>query len=141
LSSPPPVPPKDASITPGESQRTLRSNSIELLHRRLAYLNSSAMKKLLAAMVQYSEHHDTASYDICIRAKHQQKFERIKIPSSSVPFELIHSDLCSPIKHPSLGGATYYIIYMDDCVKHTELYCLVGKSLDEITAKFDHYHA
>jgi hypothetical protein len=56
-------------------------------------------------------------------------------------FELIYSDLCGPIKHPSLGGATYYIIYVDDCTKHTELYFLVGKSSDEITAKFDHYHA
>jgi hypothetical protein len=79
------------------------------------------MKKLLVAMVQYSEDHDTASCHICIRAKHQQKFERIKVPSSSVLFELIHSDLYGPIKHPSLGGATYYIVYVDDCTKHTEL--------------------
>jgi predicted transcriptional regulator YdeE len=139
--SPPSVPLKDVSITPGEPQRTLRSDSIELWHRRLAHLNSSVMKKLLAAMVQYSEDHDTASCDIYIQAKHQQKFERTKVSSSSVPFELIHSDLCSPIKYPSLGGATYYIVYMDDCTKHTEVYFLVGKSSDEITVKFNHYHA
>jgi hypothetical protein len=30
---------------------------------------------------------------------------------------------------------------MDDCTKHTELYFLVGKSSDEITVKFNHYHA
>jgi hypothetical protein len=139
--SPPSVPPKDVSITPSEPQRTLRSDSIELWHRRLVYLNSSAMKKLLLAMVQYSEDYDIASCDICIRAKHQQKFERTKVPSSSVPFELIHSDLCGPIKHPSLSGATYYIVYMDDCRKHTELYFPVGKSSDKITVKFNHYHA
>jgi transposase InsO family protein len=139
--SSPSVPLKDTSMTPGEPQRTLRSDSIELWHRRVAHLNSSAMKKLLAATVQYSEDHDTALCDICIRAKHQQKFQRTKVPSSSVPFELIHSDLCGPIKHPSLGGATYYIVYVDDCTKHTALYFLVGKSSDEITAKFDHHHA
>jgi hypothetical protein len=45
------------------------------------------------------------------------------------------------MKHPSLGGATYYIVYVDDCTKHTELYFLVGKSSDKITAKFNHYYA
>jgi hypothetical protein len=99
------------------------------------------MKKLLAAMVQYSENHDISSCDICIHAKYQQTFERMKVPSSSVPFELIHSDLCGPIKHPCLSGATYYIIYVDDCAKHTELYFLIGKSANKITSKFDHYHA
>jgi hypothetical protein len=64
--SPPSVPLKDVSITPSEPKRTLRSDSIELWHRHLAHLNSSVMKKLLAAMVQYSEDHDTASCDICI---------------------------------------------------------------------------
>jgi hypothetical protein len=99
------------------------------------------MKKLLAATVQYSENHDISPCDIYIGAKHQQTFERTKVPSSSVPFELIHSNLCGPIKQPSLGGAAYYIIYVDDCTKHTELYFLVGKSADEIMSKLDHYHA
>jgi hypothetical protein len=138
--SSPSVPLKDASMTPSEPQRTLRSDSIELWHRHLAHLNSLAMKKLLAAMVQYSEDHNTASCVICIRAKHQQIFERMKVPFSFVPFELIHSNLCGPIKYPSLGGAAYYIIYLDDCTKYTELYFLVGKSSDEITAKYDHDH-
>jgi hypothetical protein len=139
--SPPATPLNNIDITPGEPRKTHISDSIKLWHRYLAHLNPSAMTKLLAATVQYSENHDISSCDICIRAKYQQKFKRTKVPSSSVPFELIHSDLCGPIKHPSLGSAAYYIIYVDDCAKHTVLYFLVGKSADEITSKFDHYHA
>jgi hypothetical protein len=30
---------------------------------------------------------------------------------------------------------------MDDSTKHSELYFLVGKLSDEITAKFNHYYA
>jgi hypothetical protein len=108
--SPPATPINDIDMTPGEPRKTRMSDSIELWHRRLAHLNPSAMKKLLAATVQYSENHDLSSCDICIHAKHQQKFERTKVPSSSIPFELIHSDLCGPIKHPSLDSAEYYII-------------------------------
>jgi hypothetical protein len=98
------------------------------------------MRKVLGTMAQNSDDHNSASYNICIQAKYQQRFERAKVLSSSVPFELIHSDLCGPMKHPSLGGAAYYIIYVDDCMKHTELYFLVGKSSDEIVTKFEHYH-
>jgi hypothetical protein len=139
--SPPAMPLNDIDMTLGKPQKTRISDSIELWHRHLAHLNPSPMKTLLAATVQYSENHNISSCDICIRAKHQQKFEIMKVTSSSVPFELIHSDLCSPMKRPSLGGAIYYIIYVDDYTKHTELYFLVGKSADEITSKFDHYHA
>jgi hypothetical protein len=127
-------------MTPSKPQKTRILDSIDMWHRHLVHLKPPAMKRLLVAMVQYSTNHDISLYDICIYAKYQQKFERIKIPSSSIPFELIHSNLCSPIKHPSFSGATYYIIYVDDCTKHTKLYFLLGKSVDEITSQFDHYH-
>jgi len=53
-------------------------------------------------------------YETCIHTKQQQKVIRTNISSTSTPFELVHSDLCGPIRH-SIGGAQYYIIYIDDC--------------------------
>jgi hypothetical protein len=99
-----------------------------------------AMRKLLGTTAQNSDNHNSALCNVCIQAKHQQRFKRAKVLSSSVPFELIHSDLCGLIKHPSLGGTAYYIVYVDDCMQHTELYLLVRKSSDEIITKFKYYH-
>jgi hypothetical protein len=138
--SPPSEPQNVSSTNPNESQRTGKSNSLELWHRHLAHLNSTAMRKLLGIMAQNSDDHNSALCNGCIQAKHQQRFKRAKVPSSSVPFKLIHCDLCGPINHPSLGSATYYIVYVDDCMKDTELYFLVGKSLDKIITTFEHYH-
>jgi len=42
------------------------------------------------------------------------------------------------MKH-SNGGAQYYIIYIGDCTRYTEVYFLVTKSGEEISAKFRHY--
>ena len=53
---------------------------------------------------------------------------------------LVHSDLCGPMKH-SNSGAQYNIIYIDDCTRYTEVYYLVTKSAEEISAKFRHYQA
>jgi len=60
---------------------------------------------------------------------------RTKAPRSSTPFALVHSDLCGSMKH-SIGGAQYYIIYIDDCKRYTEVYFLITKTVEEISAKF-----
>jgi hypothetical protein len=44
------------------------------------------------------------------------------------------------MKH-SVGGAQFYIIYIDDCTRYTEVYFLITKSAEEISAKFQAYQA
>ena len=72
--------------------------------------------------------------------KQQQHVIRTKLSRSSTPFELIHSDLCGPIKH-GIGCSQFYIIYIDDCTRYTEVYFLITKTADEISAKFQTYQA
>jgi len=79
-------------------------------------------------------------YRTYVHAKQQQHIVRTKAPRSSTPFALVHSDLCGPMKH-SIGGAQYYIIYIDDCTRYTEVYFLITKTAEEISAKFQHYQA
>jgi len=76
----------------------------------------------------------------CVQAKEQEQIICTKVPWSSTPFVLMHSDLCGPLKH-SIGGAQYYIIYIDDCTRYTEVYFLITKTAEEISAKFQHYQA
>jgi len=78
-------------------------------------------------------------YSTCVQAK-QQHVIRTKVPQSSTPFELMHLDICGPMKH-SIGGAQYYIIYIDDCTRYIEVYFLITKTVEEILAKFQHYQA
>jgi hypothetical protein len=44
------------------------------------------------------------------------------------------------MKH-SIGGAQFYIIYIDDCTRYTEVYFLITTSAEEISAKFQAYEA
>jgi len=41
----------------------------------------------------------------------------------------------------SISGNQYYIVYIDDCTRYTEVYFLVTKLAEEISAKFQNYHA
>jgi hypothetical protein len=98
-----------------------QSDSIQLWHRRLAHLNPAALKQLLSPTIQFptSYWHDSSKCETCIIGKHTQKFERTKQRRATRPFEFIHSDLCGPMKS-SIGGASYYIIYIDDFTRYTE---------------------
>lgn len=42
--------------------------------------------------------------------------------------KLIHSDLCGPMSTVSLGGARYYISFIDDCTRMLFVYPIKEKS-------------
>lgn len=62
------------------------SDSLHLWHRRLAHLNPVASKQILDYddTIHYSDDHDHATCDICLKSQHQQEFNRRKIPRGSL---------------------------------------------------------
>jgi len=44
------------------------------------------------------------------------------------------------MKH-SIGGVQFYIIYIDDCTRYTQVYFLITKLAEEISAKFQAFQA
>jgi len=55
------------------------------------------------------------------------------------PLELIHSDLAGPMSRLSLGGAKYFLLFIDDFTRYTMVYTL--KSKPEVIGKFCEYKA
>ena len=119
------------------THETGSSDPLAIWHQRLAHPHQSVLRRLLPDVQASTE---VSNCDVCIKAKMKQKFERNPVPRSTKPFELIHSDLCGPMPS-SLGGARYYILYIDDCTRYVECYLLVTKSASEIQAKFEIYKA
>jgi transposase InsO family protein len=42
--------------------------------------------------------------------------------------ELVHTNVCGPMQTRSLGGAYYFLIFIDDCTKYTWVYFMRKKS-------------
>ena len=59
---------------------------------------------------------------VCIQAKHKDRPLRITMKRATQPFELTHSDVCEPYKHPTLGVYRYYTIFMCDYTRWTEIF-------------------
>jgi len=53
--------------------------------------------------------------------------------------ELVHSDICGPINPKSIGGAKYFITFIDDATRKVWVYVL--KSREEAFQKFLHFKA
>jgi len=122
------------------NRKTRHSNSIDIWHQRFGHLNYIDVKRILETTLK-TPWKLPDSVSLCqtwIQTKQQQRIAYTPSSRTSIPFELIHSYLCGPIKG-SIGGSQYYIVYIDDCTRYTEVYFLVTKSAEEISAKFQNY--
>ena len=67
-----------------------------------------------------------------------RKHSRAKFPSSDrrgkEPLDLVHSDLCGKMNEKSLGGAQYFLSFIDDSTRYVWVYFL--KSKDQVFEKF-----
>ena len=60
--------------------------------------------------------------------QHREKFEKGKAWRARQKLELVHSDLCGPMKTASLGGAKYFVTFIDDFSRKVWIYLLKDKS-------------
>ena len=55
------------------------------------------------------------------------------------PLEIVYLSVCSPMKNMSVGGAKYFIIFLDDFLKNVWVYMM--KSIREWFERFKEFRA
>ena len=111
------------------------SNSALTWHRRLGHLHFESLKHLLGNK-NISERDMPDHCEPCVLAKQRQSVIRTPTTRSTIPFELVHSDVCGPMSTTSLGKSRYYIVYIDDFTRWVKVYFLNSKSTDCILPVF-----
>jgi len=96
---------------PGQSspQKRLSLQDSQLWHRPLAHSIHTAKESLVDGYT-----YDDRICETCVLAKHERKIIRIPVQRTTTPFELVHSDTCGPFATKSIGGATHFIVFIDD---------------------------
>ena len=75
----------------------------------------------------------------CISRKSIRKsIPKVKTTMTSSPLQLIHSNVARPFCVRSLGGARYFLTFIDDYCKKTWVYFLSTK--DQVLEKFKFFH-
>jgi hypothetical protein len=71
------------------------------------------------------------------------KYAKTIFPSSDSRskgiLDLIHSDVCGPMSAVSIGGASYYVTFIDDYSRKTWIYFM--KTKDEVFSRFQEFKA
>ncbi|XP_024187552.2 uncharacterized protein LOC112192448 isoform X2 [Rosa chinensis] len=115
-----------------------RLSELWLWHRRLGHPSFGVMKKsmpsLFLGISDSSLHCET-----CALAKSHRSSYPSSFHSSTMPFELIHSDLWGPSKHSTLSGMRYFVLFIDDFTRLSWVVLL--KSKDSVFSAFTAFHS
>jgi len=112
---------------------TSTTMSTEILwHQRYGHINfhdlSLLQKKCMVEGLPIikNEHIDCES---CALGKmHRDEFPSNPDRRKRDILELVHTDVCGPMQTKSLGGASYFLLFIDDCTRYTWVYFLRKKS-------------
>lgn len=98
-----------------------------------------ALKNGAIRGINVKEEPEDSNCEICI----QGKMMRLSFPKESdqktAKLELIHTDICGPMRVTSNGGSKYFITFIDDSTRWTEVRFI--KSKDQALEEFKAYKA
>lgn len=101
---------------------SISDGNAQLWHRRLGHISVSKMQFLKNAS------NFKLNCVVCAEGKHS----RAPFPSVGTRakhlLELIHSDVCGPMSVNSLGGARFYVTFIDDYSRFTKVYIIKNKN-------------
>lgn len=117
------------------TKKALLSSSADLLmdwHRKLGHIGSDRM---LVAMKLMDGVPSEASIDVklpqciaCIESKSKRAPIQHPVYRSTKPLELTHTDMTGKISVPSLGGAHYFVVFLDACTAMSSVYFIINKN-------------
>lgn len=130
-----------AKICKGVVNTLENDSSTDLWHRRLGHMSEKGLqvlskKELLAGI-------KGTPLKTCVHCFHGKQnrisFRRNIASRKSHVLDLIHSDVCGPLKVRTLGGALYFVTFIDDHSRKVWAYTL--KTKDQVLDVFKHFQA
>jgi transposase InsO family protein len=102
-------------------------------HFRLGHLNFKDVKKLkddeMVRDLSLGKMDKEITCETCIKGKQTRlPFPKSTENSKRELLELIHTDICGPMRVTSPSGARYFITFIDDMSRHTTVYTIKERS-------------
>eukprot|EP00742_Colponemidia_sp_Colp-10_P024600 GILJ01029553.1.p1 GENE.GILJ01029553.1~~GILJ01029553.1.p1 ORF type:complete len:221 (-),score=16.39 GILJ01029553.1:93-755(-) len=126
------------------------SPSLEMWHKRLSHLGRHGIDSLaerviglhIASVDRNPDGHQSSNImcEPCIHGKMQvSPFSSSPGVSTSKdsPLDLVHSDVCGPMKTETPAGKRYFLTFIDDCTRFCWVYVLASK--DQVFSCFRSY--
>ena len=121
---------------------SVASSRSDLWHQRLGYVHESRLKKCVQdGLVQGIDIERMTALSFCegcLAGKMCRKpFPTVGEIRSTRKLQLVHSDVCGPMQTQSIGGAKYFVTFLDDYTRCCAVYFMKHKS--EVLEKFKEF--
>lgn len=124
-----------------EYGNAINNNKLLEWHRKLGHLNFADLKKIQRDItmkgLNFSCTNTNINCEICLQGKMTRTPFQISSDRSTDLLEIIHSDVCGPMRTESLGGAKYCVTFIDDHSRWTEVRLI--RSKDEVFKHFKEF--
>jgi hypothetical protein len=112
------------------------TKTFEVWHRRLGHLNARDMSEAISkgtvlgldVLKPMNFARDSIECEVCLQGKMVRTPFPKRSDRTSELLELIHSDVCGPMRVQSMSKARYFIEFIDDCSRWTVVRFLRSKS-------------
>ena len=109
-------------------------DGLVLWHERMGHLNVQSLKTLpnLVSGLECSILHGDSLPSTCegcmMGKQHRHSFPKDGAIHATKVLELVHTDVCGPMKNMSLGGARYFLTFINDFSRRMWVYPFKAKS-------------
>ncbi|GJV87895.1 putative RNA-directed DNA polymerase [Tanacetum coccineum] len=113
----------------------------ELWHKRLGHMSEKGMSILSKKNVLSGVHDiNLKKCSHCLAGKQTRLAFKSRSPFRMENIlDLVHSDVCGPMKTKTLGGCSYFVTFIDDHSRKVWVYTL--KTKDQVLDMFKQFHA
>lgn len=120
-----------------------KQGTIQDWHRKLGHMNDKdlhlALNNETLIGLKFNKNENLSDCEACIQAKMTcvPSPKPRSTPRTTDRLEIVHSDVCGPIKTPSCGNNKYFVTFIDDYSRYGRVYFLKNKT--EVLDKFKDY--
>lgn len=110
----------------------MSSLDLKIWHERLGHIHKRALSELVSRGLADGINMKNSAEFFCEACQfgklHKLPFKGNGSRASTVPGEVIHSDVCGPVPTQSIGGARFYVLFKDDATGFRYVYFIRHKS-------------
>ena len=120
------------------------ASKLQRWHERLGHVNEAGLlrmqKEALVEGLDLGKEKSLSICKPCIEGKKcRSKFSKNCGITARRKLELVHSDVCGPMRTDSIGGARYFVTFIDDYTRFSMVYFIRQKN--EVLQKFKEFEA
>lgn len=120
------------------------TGSSDVWHQRLGHVHEQRLKNCIqkgsVQGINVKQVTELSFCEGCLAGKmHRKPFSTVGEIQSTRKLQMVHSDVCGPMHTESIGGAKYFVTFIDDYTRCCAVYFMKHKS--EVFDKFEEFEA